>query len=288
MHLSDSKKTRLIFHSGLGNQLFQWAFFRIANSNGLRISPAFVPSLTSKDRPLQLSKLMSQEFYSFTKISNLQYNSYLYLKDSFANRSFLQRIFLDYRTRPFDIPSDSEVEQASILTGYFQSFKHILEHQDLVVPFLIRYIADVTVPDESLKSSNVIHIRGGDLNNPVNFLKYGTLGLDYYQALPLDVRLPTIIVTDDRKRAESIASRIKANRIFGPNELDPWQTLKLMLNSRNLFAANSTLSLWASFLRSSQDLKSFVPNPIFRDPNFDCFDSLKVPGTYELSAKFQT
>lgn len=288
MSLIVSKKPKLIFHSGLGNQLFQWAFFQVMLSKGTQISPAYVPALTSIDRPPQLYDLMKSQLLTLEKVSDFRYRSHSFLRKRFPSFGFSQTGFLDFRARPFDIPSEKEVRRASILTGYFQDFEYIQKHQEIVIPKLLNHIKKVPIPDLELQNSNVIHVRGGDLKDPENFKKYGILGLEYYETLPLDRNLNTIIVTDDLERAELIAARIQVDQVIGPDQLDPWQALRIMVDSRNLYAANSTLSLWASFLRSSQHVVSFVPNPIFRDPDFDHFGSLSVGETNLLSAKFES
>ena len=257
-------------------------------SKGARISPAYVPALTSIDRPPQLYDLMKSQLLTLEKVSDFRYRSHSFLRKYFPSFGFSQTSFLDLRTRPFYIPSEKEVRHASILTGYFQDFEYIQKHQEIVIPRLLNHIMKVSIPDLGLLNSNVIHVRGGDLMNPENFKKYGILGLEYYDALPLDRKLNTMIVTDDLERAELVAARIKVDQVIGPDQLDPWQALRIMVGSRNLYAANSTLSLWASFLRSSQHVVSFVPNPIFRDPNFDHFGSLSVGETNLLSAKFES
>jgi len=256
-------------------------------SRGVSISPAYAPSLFSKDRPLEVSRLISDQGLTLERVSRLKYESWVKLIGHFGRPTFYQRRFLDYRDRPFDIPPEQDLLEASFLTGYFQSFDFIEKNLELVVPILINHINKVVVPDVSIEDVNIIHVRGGDLNNPENFRKYGILGTNYYLSIPLNYSLPTIIVTDDLERARFIASKIRVNSILGPNQLDPWQTLKLMVNSKNLYAANSTLSLWASFLRSQKNKPSFVPNPIFRDPNFDTNRRLNISGVKKIPSQFQ-
>jgi hypothetical protein len=130
-------------------------------------------------------------------------------------------------------------------------------------------------------------VRGGDLKDPKNFNKYGVLGNKFYECLPIDNGLKTLIVTDDLERAQLIANRIKVDSIIGPDELDPWQTLKLMVYATNLFAANSTLSLWASFIRLNQGGSAYIPCPIFSDRNFDVNRSLDISGVHHLPSHFQ-
>jgi len=256
-------------------------------SKGFCISPAYTPSLISSDRPLQVSKLISDQGLSLERINKIEYESFVKLMEYFGRIRFFQERFLDYRDKPFAIPLEKELRDAFILTGYFQSFSFVQENSKAVIPFLTSYLNKISLPNPLNRDTNVIHIRGGDLKNLENFNKYGVLGVNFYESLPIDYSLDTIIVTDDLERAQFIAKRIKVNSIIGPETLNPWQALKLMVDSTNLFAANSTLSLWASFLKLNKKGLAYVPNPIFRDRNFDANGSLSLPGVHQLLSQFQ-
>jgi hypothetical protein len=287
MQLTSRKSTRLVFHSGLGNQLFQWAYLQIMLSKGCSISPAYASSLISGDRPLQVSTLMRDQGLLVKKINKLEYQAWIRLIDNCGEKSYLHKKFLDYREKPFTIPLESELQAASVVTGYFQSFSFIREHSKHVIPILSEYLNNVSLPSSINFDANVIHIRGGDLKDPNNFKKYGVMGIKFYELLPIDSDLNTVIVTDDLERAQLIANRIKVDSIIGPDALDPWQTLKLMVNATNLFAANSTLSLWAAFLKVNRSGSVYIPCPLFRDRNFDANGSLNISGANNLPSHFQ-
>ncbi len=287
MQLTARKSTRLVFHSGLGNQLFQWAYLQVMLSKGCRISPAYASSLISGDRPLQVSKLIRDQGLFVRKINKLEYQTWTRLIDNCGEKSFLHKKFLDYREKPFTIPLESELQAASVLTGYFQSFSFVREHSKHVIPILSEYLNNVSLPFSIDFDVNLIHIRGGDLRDPKNFKKYGVMGIKFYELLPIDNHLKTVIVTDDLERARLIANRINVHSIIGPEALDPWQTLNLMVNATNLFAANSTLSLWAAFLKVNRSGSVYIPCPLFRDRDYDANGALNISGANYLPSHFQ-
>jgi hypothetical protein len=59
-----------------------------------------------------------------------------------------------------------------------------------------------------------------------------------------------------------------------------------MTMAKNLYSANSTLSLWAGILGQQKGNALFLPDPFFRDENFDILKALSPNGAKLLKSDF--
>jgi hypothetical protein len=287
MPIGKNEDPALIFHSGLGNQLFQWSAFVIAAKSGVPIRPAFVRSLLSKSRELQVESLLRSQGYEISEFSDLEFR----LGRKIARSKFFSRYFqskyLDLTNNPFELLDFGKINRCRSILGYFQQVKYIEKNIDLIFPLIDNYLRSITLPTNFYEIPlNVIHIRRGDLNSDSNKIKYGILSEKYYSNIDLDSDCVTYIVTDDVIYAEEISTRMKIAEILGPEKLDEWQAFKLMTMAKNLYSANSTLSLWAGILGQQKGNALFLPDPFFRDENFDILKALSPNGAKLLKSDF--
>lgn len=287
MSIGKNKYPALIFHSGLGNQLFQWSAFVIAAKNGVSIRPVFVRSLLSKSRELQVESLLSSQGYAISEFNDLEFRLGRKISRSKIFSRYFQSKYIDLADNPFDLLNFEMVNRCRTILGYFQQVTYIEKNIDLIFPLIDNYLESITIPTIFYGIPlNIIHIRRGDLNSDSNKIKYGILSEKYYSNIDLDSDCVTYIVTDDVIYAEEISSRMKIAEILGPDKLDEWQAFKLMTMAKNLYSANSTLSLWAGILGQQKGNTLFLPDPFFRDENFDSSKALSPNGAKLLKSDF--
>ena len=287
MPIVKNEDPALIFHSGLGNQLFQWSAFVIAVKNGAPIRPAFVRSLLSNSRKLQVESLLSSHGYEISEFNDLEFRLSRKIARSKIFSRYFESKYLDLTSNPFELLNPEKINGCRSILGYFQQVTYIEKNIDMIFPIIDNYLGSIALPTNFHGIPlNIIHIRRGDLNSDSNKIKYGILSEKYYSNINLDSDCLTYIVTDDVTYAEEISSRMKIAEILGPDKLDEWQAFKLMTMAKNLYSANSTLSLWAGIFGQQKGNTLFLPDPFFRDGNFDCSKALSPKGAKLLKSDF--
>lgn len=287
MPIARNEGPTLIFHSGLGNQLFQWASFVIAAKKGVKIKPGFVRSLLTESRKLQVESLLKSQGFEMTEFNDFEFKVGRKLAESDLLPKILKSKYLDLTSNPFELLDYLKIGASRSILGYFQNVKHLEENIDVIYPLLENYLGGIELPENFCgELFNIVHIRRGDLNSESNKAKYGILSANYYSNLDLDSSYASYIVTDDVAYAEEISKNMKIEKILGPDKLDEWQTFKLMAGAKNLYSANSTLSLWAGILVTQNGNSLYVPKPFFRDTNFDSSNSLSPSRANRLNSDF--
>lgn len=287
MFVTTKKVPIILFHSGLGNQLFQWALFHTLRTKGEEVRPGFVPALLSDSRKLQVASLLSSQGYTLIKFSNLEYRFERNLSSLLKNSRFLMKRYLDFSQQPFTIPSAFDLKKARTIFGYFQRVSFIEKNLYLILPPIEKYLESISLPlGLENEPYNIVHVRGGDLLSASNKIKYGVLSLDYYASLRINTEYKTLIVTDDVDYAEQVSKVVHASEILGPESLNEWQAFKLMSVARHLYCANSTLSLWASLLVLEKHNEAHLPRPFFRDATFDKEEALNLSRANSIQSVF--
>ena len=134
----------------------------------------------------------------------------------------------------------------------------------------------------------VIHIRQGDTTTSENKKRVGVLSDTFYKNIlsrnsELSYR---VVITDDVEGAKQVLHGISVDAIFGPRELDPWQSLYLMAHSKRLIMANSTFSWWGGFLALLKGAEVIIPEPFFNSPELDTRGALNYPGFATTKSHF--
>jgi hypothetical protein len=287
MPIGKNEDPALIFHSGLGNQLFQWSAFVIAAKNGVSIRPVFVRSLLSKSRALQVESLLSSQGYEISEFNDLEFRLGRKISRGKIFAKYFQSKYIDLTNKPFELLNFAKIKRCRSILGYFQQVAYIEKNIDLIFPLIDNFLGSITLPTHFYGTPlNIIHIRRGDLNSDSNKIKYGILSEKYYSNIDLDSDCVTYIVTDDVVYAKEISTRMKIAEILGPDKLDEWQAFKLMTMAKNLYSANSTLSLWAGILGQQKGHTLLLPDPFFRDENFGSSEALSPNGARLLKSYF--
>jgi hypothetical protein len=113
----------------------------------------------------------------------------------------------------------------------------------------------------------VLHIRGGDFKNLAQ--SFGLLGSRYYLNIVNNILKPEgynqcNVITDDLEYARNLLLGANFKFTFhGPNELDDWDSMKLMSESPLVIASHSTFSWWGGLFSLSNGGRCIIPHPWF-------------------------
>lgn len=262
----------VILHGGLGNQLFQWSYGHQLALLGEKVKFTFYkrPYVLEHTRTSLGEFLPNCEHASFVEIDLPRSLLGRVLLDPVHKRNIFSKVYgelLDSTDNPFFESDRKSHLKQGIHFGYFQSYKIVLNNQDTLLDELWRVLEsrERNNLEKDIEGAEIIHVRQGDTLTPKNMKKVGVLSLDYYAQIPYRSERPRIVLTDDVDGANRVLSNLHIDAIFGPSELDVYQTLGVMARSTSLYTANSTLSWWGGFLAQSRGADIYIPNPFFRD-----------------------
>jgi hypothetical protein len=292
---------KIFINGGLGNQLFQYCFSHCDNK-GIRVYLDFEPRA---DRPFELKNLIANCKHGTTVAKSNQIFLNIRIKISRIpvklKLNFLRNVFakitqINIESKVFSFLPLTDIDKNSLNMGYFQHWKNVVNNWKSFGNELITYLDLVDIPSNlnQLPSNTVvIHVRQGDLINVKNSM--GILDYSYYSRAINKIKemnensdFNFIILTDDIKRANDIVVQLKLINfsILGPDQLNAWQSLKVMSNAKNLISANSTLSWWGAFIASDKGGKSYLPTPWFKNWHEDVDDAFYFPGCNIVLSNF--
>jgi hypothetical protein len=266
---SHVKKSYVILHGGLGNQLFQWAYGHQLALLGYEINFLFLDkdyliphtrkSLGDFLPDCQHAKFVKKKLPE-SKLAKLVYDPTSRLR---LNLSSLSRVSNSTKM-PFVSPSYDQSKKYHL--GYYQNHAIVEEVAEVVYGELISRINRDKPSDleASLFGSEIWHLRQGDTKTPSNLRSIGVLDSKFYERLPSRGSEKRYVLTDDQKGAEETLVNSDIDGIFGPQAVNVESALRIMANSSRLFTANSTLSWWGGFLASEKGAQVSIPNPFFR------------------------
>jgi hypothetical protein len=284
----ESRSQQVILHGGLGNQLFQWSYGHRLALSGREIQFAFF----NRSYVLEHTRASLGEF-----LPNCDHGSFIEIK---LPNSHLARMLLD-PVHKFNVfskaigrvnnsirnPFLGEVpllnSKQRVHYGYYQSFESVSKVEDIVIKELWQVLENRqrSQLERELEGVEIIHIRQGDTLTAQNLKKVGVLSSDYYAQIPNKSATQRIVLTDDVDGAKKTLSALHIDGIFGPSELNVYQTLGVMARSTTLYAANSTLSWWGGLLAQRRGSRVYLPNPFFREFSPDPVLSFAYP-TFNL------
>lgn len=288
---------RILIYAGLGNQLFQYAFFHYIKSNkkiDFRID--IVPNFKERaDRSFSLKGLLV-ECQHQDLIINQKINFYQKILMSFydfiSRTRILRHKFYFHETIEFKYnPKNLDrIHKHTFIKGYFQHWKYVDQIFHLIRPELENYFQTFELSYKILPSEFIgIHVRRGD--NIYTLKTMGSLSAEYYAEIIKSHKfpdLPIVLFTDDIKGATDVIRKIKPEFILGPDDSTEWEALYLMSRSKLLIMANSTFSWWAGYIgkQSGRTERVFIPDPWFRNWTNPISDAFQFPGSVICKAKF--
>jgi len=180
----------------------------------------------------------------------------------------------------FDCPAMPN-KPPSLITGFYSNAASI-EGSPIFLKELEDYLSRSINIKRIITDANyeILHIRGTDMKNSI----YGTLNREYYLRVPRS-ELPQYVVTDDKCHAEFVTKHLKVSGVLTPEDVNPWEAIALMRNSKKVFVSNSTLAWWGGYLCLKNGGEAVLPKPFYKG-NFSASDSLHVKGFKYMEASF--
>ena len=252
----------LILSGGLGNQMFEYAFYLACKQIGIRIK-------------------LNRDLYEI----NRMHNGYL-LGEVFGvsngevcRSNKLSVLFtrimrkyhplnLVYTEQPLLYCEDAFLTKKKVYDGcfihprYFEGIEDII-HQSFV--FRKIDLNNVNLGNKmSCEDSVSLHIRRGDfLNNPI----YGVCDEDYYRKsveyIKQKIEKPIFyIFSDDQEWSENLIKKLGVDyfMVSSNKGKDSYKDMYLMTRCRHNVIANSTFSWWGAWLNENKDKIVVSPN----------------------------
>lgn len=269
MHYSRRPKYTVLLEGGIGNQLFQFfAVLTLAKSRGadLCVDDSFVRR-NFNGHGISVVEELSKTF-DFSHKHNLGFVTFKFLNILRRLIMLGQKIgihisvvgkFYFSPNRNFK-ESFLNLTPGKIIRGYFQSSKLI--DQELVWAYRDNFISRNLIEQQNVKGI-AIHIRGGDYRqgNAIN----GVIAIEYYASAisaatsGVKVNCELHIYTDDLHYAQGVLKNLRIDKfkshIYTSSSFEnDFDSLRHMSSQEVIIMANSTFSLWSSYLSSSQEI----------------------------------
>lgn len=284
---------KVVLHGGLGNQLFQWSYGHQLFQSGFKVEYIFYKRPYAVEHTnFFLGDFLDSCAHGTFKEVELPSNPILrVLSDPLHKNNLLSAALCqvaDTTNNPFVYPPASSGHTRNIHFGYFQASHSVVSVKELVLNELWDTLdaRDRSSLEIKLEGAEVIHVRGGDYFSPSNVKSIGVLSAQYYRQLPPKMNNLRVVLTNDINAANRIFRSSKIDGIFGPTDLDTYQTLAVMARASSLYTANSTVSWWAGLLAQSRQAKVYIPEPFFRDFSPNPNATYSYPGFKAIRANF--
>ena len=297
----------VLLKGGLGNQLFQFSYLHYFKRNsGDTIK--FVSDVAARlDRPYELAELVgicshgeSAAGYKLG-VNRENWSGFKFLFSRLLHRVFgsLNRSKMELHERTpykFAKPRFADfVGGNKIIIGYFQNWKYpevIWEQLFPEIQSILRLVESRNPNLSSMKNMTILHIRGGDFVSESETV--GVLDHNYYLralvGLGADERdlSNMLVLTDDLTHARKMLSLLgmPSLRLIDPEQMNGWEALFVMANSKNLICANSTLSWWGGFIAGKHGAQVIAPSPWNKDINIHSSSGLLHPKFTQLDSSF--
>lgn len=270
---------------GLGNQMFQYAFYKSLKDKGVNAHLDISAFETYKlHNGYELGRVfgIEEDFASKEDVNKLgDCRSNLFSKVrrrvfGVKNSHYIQKKF-EYHHEVFNFEN-------KYLDGYWQSEKFFKDSKDKVISgFTFREqlnkqnlkIKDIAENENSIS----IHIRRGDyVTNPEASKVHGNIcDLDYYKKaidfLNNEISNPVFIVFSDDIEWASSNLKLNNSHFVSWNKGDQsYNDMRLMSYCKHNIIANSSFSWWGAYLNKNPNKIVVAPNKWFNDTNLKTFD----------------
>ena len=167
---------------------------------------------------------------------------------------------------------DTELKKNNYFIGHWQSFNNLENSYEYLSKSLSNHpLLKNSLSSHEKSNSTMIHVRRGD------YLKFKEeLPIFYYEKSIEFIKTKTKttnfkIYTDDINWCKNQKLFTIADEILTSSDSpdDTVKTFSSMLNHQNYIIANSTFSLIAAFLGSSEDSLVTYPHPWFKERNYN-------------------
>lgn len=266
------------FLGGLGNQMFQYAFYKSLEQNGAKVK-ADINGYQSYSR---------HNGFELEKVFNIQLNNTVSpftvkLYDPLCRQWHIRKIRrllglknIHYyqQKSPFLFDPSVYNNKPGLLWGYWQNVNYVNPvaetlKRDFIFKNPLHSRNQSLLDDINRNNSVSIHVRRGD------YLKDPLLGeickLDYYQKAVAfmqehysDIRF--YIFSDDIKWCQANLQISGTTYISGNFPSDSYMDMQLMSHCNHNIIANSSFSWWAAWLNDNKNKKVIAPAKWFNDP----------------------
>lgn len=261
---------------GLGNQMFQYAFF---------LSSKYV--FFSRDcNNIFVSDYNYHNGFELNKIFNIRNNIFLNFKFRFIKKYFNSCIYVKTEKQDESFEQIIEKNNKSVVwfIGYWQSEKYFIKIEDKIRSTFKFNFQKVSNKNKNLileiEKNNAIsiHIRRGDYeSDPASkSILGGICNLDYYKRainyFNENTENPVFyIFSDDIEWVKMNFSFLNSRIIIDWNKKeDNWQDMMLMSKCNHNIIANSSFSWWGAWLNNNPDKIIIAPKKWFN--TFDSTD----------------
>lgn len=258
----------LRFRGGLGNQMFQYAFYRSAQQRGVEIQA----DITAYDYDEKRQFVLKD--FPYTNLNYISKEKFNQIFEKYCNRRLEQKVInkLFPKTDQYFKESDESKYDESIfllsnkiIDGYFQNENYFANIRDIILQELrFPEVKDMKFRElcEQIKqdvTSVSIHIRRGDYleleslyggictseyyQNAIKYMK-DTVGVTNYYVLSDDIEW-----TRQHIKMEHAIYIDKAEY----NQYEDWYDMYLMSICHHNIIANSSFSWWGAWLNEHMD-----------------------------------
>jgi hypothetical protein len=261
----------------LGNQLFQWALgHKLAIHYEMNTHPLYDSIHEHKGYESNISNLSHSCSHLGEAVRSDSTGLLLSFLDKINSKnqrlgSLINRKLRILRTKEFYCIPEFPKKAPRLVTGFYTNWKTVEGIESILAVELNAALKLVALPVSIQGEYQILHVRRGDFVSLRD--SFGLLSAKYYSD-NLVTGLPTYICTDDEGLVPEIANITKAIKVFGPNELNPIQSLKIMSEASVLVMSNSTLAWWGGFLCSTNGGIVSLPKPFYKslDSKSSIFD----------------
>ena len=270
------------FTSGLGNQMFQYAFFLYLQDHYPQ--EKIMADLTwfswhNEHQGFELEKLFGLKLPAASKAEVLRCSGVL--PQDFAGAYYVNRLIrlftenkrLRYRIDEMQPGTVLEKGKNWYITGYYISEVYYRDSLENIRKRLIFPECECTVMRDRIKNSESVsmHVRRGDYLNPGYTERFVKLDMDYYRKAVSIIREntedPEFFIFSDDKEYISQAFGWLDNKciVTGNNGADSWKDMYLMSLCRHNIIANSTFSTWGALLNPNRNGIVIYPKAYLTD-----------------------
>lgn len=291
------KRVFVKFKGGLGNQMFQYAFYKECIARGINAGVCLSVYEKGLDKfvskpILELNEVFKKITFDDTKILenviSLGYSTFMKIIKDLFHLSNLK--FEEKEDSCFD---ESIYENRyGILEGYWQSekyFKNVVDDIRKDFTFCIKDTGLEKMADDIKNSRSVsMHIRGGDYlkykeeYGGICTKKYYEQAIKYIQERIADIKI--YVFTSDIAWAKNIVSK-KENIVFINEEdfehYENWYDMYLMSQCEHNIIANSSFSWWGAWLNKNNRKIVIAPwkwSNLAVMPDIYCNGWIKIKG----------
>ena len=278
---------------GLGNQMFQYAFYKYLSLHKKSNLQLDLSSFNDYElhNGYELEKVFGirEEIASVDEID--RYKSKYPLLFKIENKLFSKNnIFGPKHFKENNFLINDKIFNKNIndfyVEGYFQTDKYIREIESEIRD-LYRFSTELTDKEETLLENNCvsIHIRGGDyLTNEKDRKLFGDICTsDYYkkaiQYMKENVKDPSFLIfTNDVDYSQEILDNEQFKIIDWNKGENSFRDMYLMSLCKHNIIANSSFSWWGAWLNTNNSKIVIAPDKWFNDTSINQEDI--IPGNW--------